>query len=73
MRLLLLVPDPLPAFRVDVAVLFGKYLPREGVTSDVVGRALPGVAALEQGFASARRSSAVPAPLPGRARECAAR
>lgn len=57
MRLLLLVPDPLPAFRVDVAVLFGKYLPREGITSDIVGRALPGVASEPQGFASVRRAS----------------
>lgn len=57
MRLLLLVPDALPAFRVDVAVLFGKYLPREGIVSDVIGRSLPGVGAQEQGFASAQRSS----------------
>ncbi len=28
--LLQLVPEPLPTFRADVAVLFGKYLPRHG-------------------------------------------
>jgi glycosyltransferase involved in cell wall biosynthesis len=58
MRILLLVPDYLPAFRVDVAVLFGKYLPREGVTTDIVGRSLPGIEERAQGFASARRSPA---------------
>ncbi|PJC96751.1 hypothetical protein GQ37_020875 [Janthinobacterium sp. BJB1] len=38
-RLLQLVPEPLPTFRVDVAALFGKYLPQHGVICDIVGRA----------------------------------
>ncbi len=36
MRLLYLLPDPWPTFRPDVVVLFGKYLPREGVSTDIV-------------------------------------
>jgi glycosyltransferase involved in cell wall biosynthesis len=37
LRLLLSVPEPHPTHRPDVAVLFGRYLPRQGVTSDLVG------------------------------------
>ena len=57
LRILQLVPEPLPTFRADVATLFGKYLPRHGVQCHVVGKgsaAPPEV----QGFASARRASA---------------
>lgn len=35
MRLLYLFPDPWPTFRPDLAVLFGKYLPRYGLTTDI--------------------------------------
>ncbi len=56
LRILQLVPEPLPTFRADVATLFGKYLPRHGVQCHVVGK---GSAAPPdgQGFASARRAS----------------
>ncbi|MBA5690091.1 glycosyltransferase [Rugamonas apoptosis] len=37
LRLLQFVPEPLPTFRADVAVLFGKYLPRLGVACHLVG------------------------------------
>src|SRR5687767_5517402 len=37
LRLLLSVPEPHPTHRPDVAVLFGRYLPRLGVRSDLVG------------------------------------
>ncbi|MCC7701298.1 glycosyltransferase [Janthinobacterium sp. GW460P] len=37
-RLLQLVPEPLPTFRADVAVLFGRYLPRLGIDCDLVGK-----------------------------------
>ncbi len=36
MRLLYFMIDGLPTFRPDVAILWGKYLPREGCTADVV-------------------------------------
>ena len=56
-RILQLVPEPLPTFRADVAVLFGKYLPREGVRCDIVGKA--GSGTLETAaFASAARPPA---------------
>ncbi len=35
-RLLFFLPDGHPTFRPDVAALFGEYLPRQGVTSDIV-------------------------------------
>jgi glycosyltransferase involved in cell wall biosynthesis len=38
-RILQLVPESLPSFRADVAVLFGKYLPRLGVQCGIVGKA----------------------------------
>lgn len=38
MKLLFLLYDYLPAFRPDVAVLFGKELPRLGVGSDLLGQ-----------------------------------
>jgi len=38
-RLLFFVPDPYPTFRHDVTTLFGKYLPRHGIQTDIVGQA----------------------------------
>ena len=38
-RILQLVPESLPTFRADVAVLFGKYLPRLGIRCNLVGKA----------------------------------
>ena len=35
-HLLYLTPEPWPTFRADVVALFGKYLPRHGVTCDLV-------------------------------------
>jgi glycosyltransferase involved in cell wall biosynthesis len=57
LRILQLVPEPLPTFRADVATLFGKYLPRHGVQCHVVGKG-SAAPAQSQGFASARRASA---------------
>jgi len=37
-KILFLLYDALPAFRPDVAVLFGKELPKLGVTSDLLGQ-----------------------------------
>jgi len=57
LRILQLVPEPLPTFRADVATLFGKYLPRHGVQCHVVGKS--SAAPPEgQGFASVRRARA---------------
>ncbi|MDP2031011.1 MAG: glycosyltransferase [Thiobacillus sp.] len=42
MRLLFLTAETCPTFRADVAVLFGKYLPRHGVLSDIVTGGTPG-------------------------------
>ncbi|MDC8757613.1 glycosyltransferase [Janthinobacterium fluminis] len=54
LNILQLVPEPVPTFRADVAVLFGKYLPRHAVQCDLVGMA--SAQALEQpGFVSLRR------------------
>lgn len=36
MRLLMTIPDGYPTFRADVVTLFGKYLPRHGIASDLV-------------------------------------
>lgn len=55
LRILQLVPEPLPTFRADVATLFGKYLPRHGVQCHVVGKG-SAAPAEGQGFASARRA-----------------
>lgn len=41
-RLLFLTAEACPTFRADVAVLFGKHLPRLGVYSDVVAGRMPG-------------------------------
>ncbi|CDG84601.1 glycosyltransferase [Janthinobacterium agaricidamnosum] len=56
LKILQLVPEALPTFRPDVALLFGKYLPRHQVVCDVVGTGQQAPAEL-QGFASARRSA----------------
>lgn len=42
LRLLYVTAEPHPSFRADVRVLFGKYLPRLGVHSDLLTLALPG-------------------------------
>jgi len=44
MRLLFATIEPCPTFRPDVAALFGKFLPRFGVTSDLVTERAAGVA-----------------------------
>ncbi len=43
MRLTILqfVPESLPTYRADVSVLFGKYLPRHAIVTDLVGKAGP--------------------------------
>jgi len=56
-RILQLVPEPLPTFRADVATLFGKYLPRHGVHCHLVGKGSQAPAD-NQGFASSRRARA---------------
>lgn len=35
-RLLYIVEEPWPTYRADLAALFGKYLPRHGIASDIV-------------------------------------
>lgn len=53
-RILYLVPEAIPTFRADVAVMFGKYLPRHEIGCDLVG--MPGKGELrEQGFVSVHR------------------
>lgn len=42
LRLLYLTAETCPAFRADVKVLFGKYLPRHGIRSDIVAGRTPG-------------------------------
>ena len=42
-RLLIATAEPCPTFRADVAVLFGKYLPRLGVVGDVLAERAPGI------------------------------
>jgi glycosyltransferase involved in cell wall biosynthesis len=55
LSLLQFVPESLPTFRSDVAVLFGKYLPRRGVQCHIVG--MPGEGETDsQGFASVRHA-----------------
>lgn len=41
-RLLFLTAETCPTFRADVNVLFGKYLPRHGIQSDIVAGKTPG-------------------------------
>jgi len=38
-RLLMCIPDGHPTFRADVSTLFGKYLPRYGILSDLIAHA----------------------------------
>ncbi len=45
MRLLFLTAETCPTFRADVNVLFGKYLPRHGIHSDIVAGKAPGTEA----------------------------
>ncbi|NOT84112.1 MAG: glycosyltransferase [Methylococcaceae bacterium] len=40
-RILFLMRDPLPPFRADVQILFGKYLPRLAIFSDILGQKDP--------------------------------
>jgi glycosyltransferase involved in cell wall biosynthesis len=42
MRLLYLVPENWPTHRADVAALFGKYLPRHGIHSDLIAGSVAG-------------------------------
>lgn len=42
MRLLFLTAETFPTFRADVMALFGKYLPRHGIHSDIVACRAPG-------------------------------
>jgi len=42
MRLLFLTSETCPTFRADVNILFGKYLPRHGIYSDIVAGKTPG-------------------------------
>lgn len=39
MRLLMFAPDGYPTFRADVSALFGKYLPRHGILTDLIAPA----------------------------------
>ncbi|WP_332854338.1 glycosyltransferase [Duganella sp. S19_KUP01_CR8] len=57
-RLLQLVPEPLPSYRPDVAVLFGKYLPRLGIDCHIVGKSAAAAPAAADGFAAVARSAA---------------
>ncbi len=49
MRLFFITAETWPTFRADVAVLFGKYLPRLGIHSDLVTGRTPGAAAQSWG------------------------
>lgn len=49
MRLLFLTAETYPTYRADVAALFGKYLPRHGVFSDIVAGRTPGHPTVEWG------------------------
>ncbi len=53
-RLLFITAETWPTFRADVAVLFGKYLPRLGIQSDLVTGQTPGEAARPWGGGEAR-------------------
>lgn len=57
-RLLQLVPEPLPTFRADVAALFGHYLPELGVQCDLLGKPGGVASADATAFSSVRTSSA---------------
>ncbi|MGK5020560.1 glycosyltransferase [Janthinobacterium sp. LB2P10] len=64
LRVLQLVPESLPTFRVDVATLFGKYLPRVGIECDLVGKPGGVAAVAATGFSRVRMAS----PIGGRLR-----
>jgi glycosyltransferase involved in cell wall biosynthesis len=49
MRLLFLTAETCPTYRADVAALFGKYLPRHGVFSDIVAGRSPDHSKVEWG------------------------
>ncbi len=49
MRLLFLTAETCPTYRADVAALFGKYLPRHGVLSDIVAGRAPDDSGVEWG------------------------
>lgn len=49
MRLLFLTAETCPTYRADVAALFGKYLPRHGVFSDIVAGRAPDGSEVEWG------------------------
>lgn len=57
-HLLQFVPESLPTFRSDVAVLFGKYLPCDGIQCHIIG--MPGKGeSTNQGFASVQRANGI--------------
>jgi glycosyltransferase involved in cell wall biosynthesis len=43
LRILFLTAETCPTFRADVNVLFGKYLPRHGILTDIVAGRTPGI------------------------------
>jgi glycosyltransferase involved in cell wall biosynthesis len=49
MRLLFLTAETCPTYRADVAALFGKYLPRHGVFTDIVAGRTPDYSGVEWG------------------------
>lgn len=50
LKILQFVPEALPTYRADVAVLFGKYLPRHNIHSSIVGKSENIAATAAQGF-----------------------
>jgi glycosyltransferase involved in cell wall biosynthesis len=60
LHLLYVIDEPWPTFRPDITALFGKYLPRHGIASDIVTdgvRHADGAGAWQGGEALLRRSS----------------
>lgn len=55
LKILQFVPEALPTYRADVAVLFGKYLPRHDIHSTIVGKSENTAAAPPQGFTEVLR------------------
>lgn len=58
LRIVQFVPEVLPTHRADVAVLFGKYLPRHGIDCALVGLGDSTAPVSMSGFASVRRIAA---------------
>jgi glycosyltransferase involved in cell wall biosynthesis len=60
-RLLYLVDNGFPTFQSDVAALFGRYMAREGLSTDIVARRNDGVAAWSAGrlYLSPRKSGRI--------------